>query len=97
MKKKYGIQQDQLDETNIDTVLESKTRIGRRKSKRKLHNEALEKEGLKEMILEQKQLDSKLQAMDDEEVLEYQRERSKISEMFRDEEVEYFPVIIKAS
>lgn len=46
MKKKYGIS-EKLDEDNIEQVLDSKSRIGRRKSKYKLRNESAEKESLK--------------------------------------------------
>ena len=35
--------------------------------------------------------------MDEDEIIEMEKEKAKIQELFRDESIGYFPIIIKAS
>jgi translation initiation factor IF-2 len=56
-----------------------------------------DKEEFKKIISDLKLEKAKLEAMEDEERVKYQEEKLKLKEVFRDEDVKHFPIIIKAS
>ena len=98
LKSEFGIAKNvEIDVDNIDEILENTTKIGRKKSRFKLRNEAAEKERMKEMILEQQEKQELLELMDEEEYRREQMEQSYVREMFRDENTGYQPVMIKAA
>ena len=56
-----------------------------------------EKEEFKKIIVNYKQEQEKVELMGEDEKEKYKEERSKLKEVFRGDEVKYFPLIIKAS
>ena len=55
------------------------------------------KDNLKELIQERNQENLDLAEMDEDEIIEKQKQKAKIQEMFRDDNIGYQPIIIKAS
>ena len=56
-----------------------------------------DKEEFKKIVSDLQNEKLKLQQMDDQERAAYQEEKLKLKEVFRDEDVKHFPMIIKAS
>jgi translation initiation factor IF-2 len=56
-----------------------------------------DKEEFKKLIKKFKEEKDKLQKMDDEEVMQYNMEKTMLREAFRNEEIKHFPIMIKAS
>lgn len=96
LKKRFGVKTG-IDEQNIDEVLENASNIGRRKNKRKLRIENEAKDDLKKLIIERNEAKENLKQMDDDEILEQQKQKAKIQEMYRDDNIGYQPIMIKAS
>jgi len=77
LKKRFGVKTG-IDEQNIDEVLENASNIGRRKNKRKLRIENEAKDDLKKLIIERNEAKENLKQMDDDEILEQQKQKAKI-------------------
>ena len=84
LKKKFGVK-SALDEQNIEEVLEGKTNIGRKRSRRKVAQEEQVKDSLKQLIIDRNEEKEQELYMDEEELMERQKEKAKITEMFRDD------------
>lgn len=72
LKKRFGVK-TKVDEQNIDEVLESKSNIGRRRSRRKLAQEQQVKDNLKSLIEERNQENEDMLEMDEDEIIEKQK------------------------
>lgn len=96
LKRRFGIKQFE-DDDNIDELLEGKTMLGKKKTKRKLAKEQMLKESLKQMIHHKKEEEELGELMDEHEKQEALKEKAKIQELFRDDNIGYQPIIIKAS
>jgi translation initiation factor IF-2 len=96
MKKKFGIKSQQ-EEDNIEEVLEGKSMLGRKRSRRKLRREQMMKDNLVAMITDKKEQEELDELMTEEERLDALREKAKIQQLFRDDSIGYQPIIIKAS
>lgn len=70
LKREFGISGEiELDHNNIDQVLEGATKLGRKRSRFRLRNEAEDKERMKAMILEHNENKGKLEYMDEEDYI----------------------------
>merc|ERR1711865_316090 len=86
-----------LAEENIAEVLEGKSNIGKRKSRRKLLQEQTQKEALVDLIQKRDEEAKLLKDMDAEEIQEMEKEKARVRDLFRDDSIGYCPIIIKAS
>lgn len=77
LKRKFGIKTKE-DENNIDEILDSKSNVGRRKSKWKLQNEDEIKTQLKDMIKMRNENKEIEKTLTEEELLDRQKEKAKI-------------------
>jgi len=64
LKRRFGLK-NKGDEENIDEILDSKSNLGKKKSRRKLANEQMAKDDLKRLIMERNEQKEKEENMDD--------------------------------
>lgn len=67
-----------MDEENMDDVLDSKSNIGRKKSRRKIRQEDQVKDSLKQLIIDRNEEKALLEEMDEEELMEHKKKKAKI-------------------
>ena len=77
LKKKFGIK-SKLDEQNIEEILDERSNIGKRKSRRKILQENEQKEILKNLLMERNIEDEENAYLDESELLQKQKEKAKI-------------------
>lgn len=99
-RRKLGINKDvDLETADIDTLLEQ-TDIAKGKKKSSgltRSKKNFEKEEFKKILADYNSEKEKIKLMDEEEYQEYNKERQQLKEVYRDEEIIHFPIIIKAS
>ena len=72
LKKKFGVK-SKLDEQNIEEILDERSNLGKRKSRRKLRQENEQKDILKNLLNERNIENSEMAEMDEDELLEKQK------------------------
>lgn len=104
---KKGVDLADLDVEDVDAMLEGTTgsiagALQQANPKKKLTymqraKKDFDKEEFKKIVGDLQIEKAKLQEMDDDERQTYKDEKMKLKEVFRDEDIKHFPLIIKAS
>ena len=77
LKKKFGVK-SKMDEQNIDEILDERSNIGKRKSRRKIMQENEQKEILKSLLMERNIENEENAELDEYDLLQKQKEKAKI-------------------
>lgn len=106
-----GIDLAEIDLDDVDSILEASAQAGQgtnnvkdpnanpRKKQTNLQKakKDFDKEEFKKIVSELQAEKQKLSQMDDDERKKYNDEKMKLKEVFRDEDIRHFPIILKAS
>lgn len=84
-----------LEESSANNQVAGQKR--RKNSTFKRRNETFNKEELKKLVQEYNEEKKRLEEMDPEERQKYEQERLKLKEVYRDEDIKHYPIVIKAS
>jgi Translation-initiation factor 2 len=105
---KKGVDLTSMDVEDVDSILEKGSQnlsqavsasANPKKKQTYMQKKKLDydREEFKKIIGDLKEEKEKLEIMDEEERKQYQEEKLKLKEVFRDEDVKHYPIIIKAS
>lgn len=95
IKKRFGLKD--VEEDDISGELQSKTNIGRKRSRYKLAKEQSVKDDLVDMISDRQAKQEALEDMREDEIIEMEKRQALVKGMFRDDNIGYSPIIIKAA